>query len=287
MKNKIEFFLLLFFYNISRLIGVNLSSYLGGILAWFYGLFSNRNVIGMKNLNLAFPRKNLIEKKKILRRMWFHFGRVIGEYPHLHKIKIHKNTNIKIVGIKNLLGPLKKEKNCIYFSAHIGNWELSSHPLTQNGFKINFVYRAFNNKYVDDLLRKIRFKYGVNLIKKGSDGAKECIKALKNKENLGMLIDQKMNDGLPISFFNKLAMTAPAIAKFSLKFKCQIIPALCVRTKGVRYKIEYFKPIKYSFLKKLGTEEKIMLYLNKIIEGWILKYPEQWIWVHDRWKIKD
>ena len=178
----------------------------------------------------------------------------------------------------------KKKKNCIYFSAHIGNWELSSHPLTQNGFKINFIYRAFNNEYVDDLLRKIRFKYGVKLIKKGSDGAKECIKVLKNRENLGMLIDQKMNDGLPIIFFNKLAMTAPAIAKFALKFKCQIIPALCIREKGVRYKIEYFKPIKYSFLKKLGSEEKIMLYLNKIIENWILKYPEQWIWVHDRWK---
>ena len=287
MKNKIEFFLLIFFYYISRLIGVRLSSYLGGTLAWIYGFFSKRNLIGIKNLNLVFPRKNLTEKKKILRRMWFHFGRVIGEYPHLHKINIHQNTNIKIVGINNLLGPLKKAKNCIYFSAHIGNWELSSHPLTQNGFKINFIYRAFNNKYVDNLLRKIRFKYGVNLIKKGSDGAKECIKALKNKENLGMLIDQKMNDGLPIIFFNKLAMTAPAIAKFSLKFKCQIVPALCVREKGIKYKIEYFKPIKYSFLKKLGSEEKIMLYLNKIIEGWILNYPEQWTWVHDRWKIKD
>ena len=216
--------------------------------------------------------------------MWFHFGRVIGEYPHLHKIKIYNNSNIQVIGINNLLGPLKKKKNCIYFSAHIGNWELSSHPLTQNGFKINFVYRAFNNEYVDNLLRKIRFKYGVKLIKKGSDGAKECIKILKNKENLGMLIDQKMNDGLPIIFFNKLAMTAPAIAKFALKFKCQIIPALCIRKKGVKYKIEYFKPIKYSFLKKLESEEKIMLYLNKIIEDWILKYPEQWIWVHDRWK---
>ena len=168
--------------------------------------------------------------------MWFHFGRVIGEYPHLHKIKIKKNKNIKIVGINNLLSPLKNEKNCIYFSAHIGNWELSSHPLTQNGYKINFVYRAFNNKYIDDLLKKIRFRYGVNLIKKGPEGAKECIKALKNKENLGMLIDQKMNDGLPVNFFNKLAMTAPAIAKFALKFKCQIVPALCIREKGVKYR---------------------------------------------------
>ena len=265
-------------------MGLNISSHLGGTLAWIYGLFSNRNLIGMKNLNLVFPEKKFIEKKKILRKMWFHFGRVIGEYPHLHKINVHNNKNIQVIGINNLLGPLKKKKNCIYFSAHIGNWELSSHPLTQNGFKINFVYRAFNNEYVDDLLRKIRFKYGVKLIKKGSDGAKECIKILKNKENLGMLIDQKMNDGLPIIFFNKLAMTAPAIAKFALKFKCQIIPALCIREKGVKYKIEYFKPIKYSFLKKLESEEKIMLYLNKIIEDWILKYPDQWIWVHDRWK---
>ena len=284
MKNKIEFFLLLFFYLISRIIGLKLSSSLGGTLVWSYGLFSKRNLIGMKNLDLAFPKKSNVEKKKILRKMWFHFGRVIGEYPHLHKIKIYKNRNLKIVGINNLLDPLKRDKNCIYFSAHIGNWELSSHPLTQNGYKINFVYRALNNKFADDLLKKIRFKYGVKLIKKGSEGAKDCIRALKNKENLGMLIDQKMNDGLPVNFFNKIAMTAPAIAKFALKFKCQIVPALCVREKGVKYKIEYFKPIQYSFLKKLGSEEKIMLYLNKIIERWIIEHPEQWIWVHDRWK---
>ena len=284
MKNTIEFFLILFFYFISRIIGLNLSSYLGGILVWSYGLFSKRNLIGMKNLNLAFPKKSNLEKKKILRKMWYHFGRVIGEYPHLHKIKIYKNRNLKIIGINNLLDPLKKDKNCIYFSAHIGNWELSSHPLTQNGFKINFVYRALNNKFADDLLKKIRFKYGVKLIKKGAEGAKECIKALKKKENLGMLIDQKMNDGLPVNFFNKVAMTAPAIAKFALKFRCQIVPALCIREKGIKYKIEYFKPIQYSFLKKLGSEEKIMLYLNKIIEKWIIEHPEQWIWVHDRWK---
>ena len=284
MKNTIEFFLILFFYFISRIIGLNLSSYLGGILVWSYGLFSKRNLIGIKNLNLAFPKKSNLEKKKILRKMWYHFGRVIGEYPHLHKIKIYKNRNLKIIGINNLLDPLKKDKNCIYFSAHIGNWELSSHPLTQNGFKINFVYRALNNKFADDLLKKIRFKYGVKLIKKGAEGAKECIKALKKKENLGMLIDQKMNDGLPVNFFNKVAMTAPAIAKFALKFRCQIVPALCIREKGIKYKIEYFKPIQYSFLKKLGSEEKIMLYLNKIIEKWIIEHPEQWIWVHDRWK---
>ena len=71
-------------------------------------------------------------------------------------------------------------------------------------------------------------------------------------------------------------MTAPAIAKFALKFKCQIVPALCIREKGVKYRIEYLKPITNS-LKNLEQKKKILEYLNKIIESWVLSYPEQWI----------
>ena len=284
MKFFFEYTLIFAFYKISRLIGINLSSLLGGIILYFYGFFSKRNSIAIRNLSYAFPYLSQIEKKKIIRRMWFHFGRVVGEYPHLHKIKIKNNKKIKIIGLNNLLEPLKNEKNCIYFSAHIGNWELSSHPLVQNGYKINFIYRAPNNHYVDNLLRKIRQNYGVKLIKKGKEGAKDCIKALKKKENLGMLIDQKMNDGVSVNFFGHQAMTPTAIAKFALKFKCPIVPALCIREENTTFRIEYLKPIKYQFIKKMGSEKKILTYLNKIIEEWIIKYPDQWIWVHDRWK---
>ncbi len=284
LRDKIEFYFLKIFYFFSMIFGIKISSFLGGVLLSCYGLFSSRNLIAFKNLNYVFPKKNHKEKKRIVRKMWFHFGRIIGEYPHLHKINIKNNSKIKVIGIDNLLDPLKNNKNCIYFSAHIGNWELSSHPLTQNGYKINFIYRAPNNKYVDKLLKEIRLSYGVKLIKKGKEGAKKCIKALKDNENLGMLIDQKMNDGVLSKFFNKKVMTAPAIAKLALKFKCPIVPALCIREKGTNFRIEYFKPLNYEFIKKLGTEKKILNYLNKIIEGWIILHPEQWIWVHDRWK---
>ena len=284
MKEKLEFLFLMIFYLFSKLFGIRVSSFTGGILLWLYGFFSSRNIIALKNLNHVYPAKNLKEKKIIIQKMWFHFGRIIGEFPHLHKIKVKNNKSIKVIGIQNLLNPLKKNKNCIYFSAHIGNWELSSHPLIQNGHKINFVYRAPNNKLIDRILRKLRLDYGVKLIKKGKEGAKECIKSLKNNENLGMLIDQKMNDGIPVNFFNKKAMTATAIAKLALKFQCPIVPAFCIRERGIYFRIEYLKPITYKFIKKLGTEEKILEYLNKIIESWVLSYPEQWIWVHDRWK---
>ncbi len=284
MKQKLEYLLLKSFYLISKIIGINLSSFLGGILLSIFGYFSSRNSLAEKNLNYAFPKMNLNEKKRIIKKMWFHFGRVIGEYPHLNKIQIKNNPKIKIIGLDNLLNPLNEKKGCIFFSAHIGNWELSSHPLIQNGFEISFIYRAPNNSYVDSLLRKVRTDYGVNLIKKGKEGAKDCIRLLRKNENLGMLIDQKMNDGLPIKFFNEIAMTAPAIVKFAKKFKCPIIPAYCIREKGINFKIEYLPPLSNVFIKKLGSDENVLEYLNSIIEKWVIKYPEQWIWIHDRWK---
>tara|TARA_B100000029_G_C17573668_1_gene957477 strand:- start:316 stop:1173 length:858 start_codon:yes stop_codon:yes gene_type:complete len=284
MKDIFEFVLAYIFLKTSKLLGLRFSSLLGGILLYIFGFFSSRNRIGMRNLSIVFPKKTFWEKKKILSKMWFHFGRVIGEYPHLNKIKIKNNPNIQIINIENLLGPLKNQKNCIFFSAHLGNWELSSHPLTQNGHTINFIYRSANNKLVDNLLNRIRSGYGVKLISKGKEGAKDCIKALKTNENLGMLIDQKMNDGLPVKFFNRDAMTATAIAKFALKFNCPIIPAVCIRVGGIKFCIEYFKPIYTKEIKKMGSEKKIMLYLNSYVEDWIIKNPEQWIWVHNRWK---
>ena len=284
MKNKIEFFLILFFYFISRIIGLNLSSYLGGILVWSYGLFSKRNLIGMKNLNLVFPKKSKVEKKKILRKMWYHFGRVIGEYPHLENIKTLTNKNISIRGLDNLVNGLEKNRNCLFFSAHLGNWELTSHPLTESGHNISFIYRAPNNKLVDKLLRKIRYKYGVKLIKKGSEGAKDCISVLKREGgNIGMLIDQKMNDGIEAKFFNYKTMTASAIAKFSLKYKCPIIPAVCIRKRGVQFEISYLPEISYEKIINLKTELNIINYLNTYVEKWIKECPDQWIWIHNRW----
>ena len=159
-----------------------------------------------------------------------------------------------------------------------------AHPITQFGNDMWFIYRAPNNIDVDNLLRKIRSRYGVGLIRKGPEGAKKCISLLnKKKKNLGMLIDQKMNDGIKTTFFGRNVMTASAIAKFAIKYKCPIIPTLCVRESGIKLKITYFKPIYFKQLKKIGSEKDIMNYLNKYVESWISKYPDQWLWIHRRW----
>ena len=78
-------------------------------------------------------------------------------------------------------------------------------------------------------------------------------------------------------------MTAPAIVKLSMKFKCPIVPAVCFREKGIKYSIEYFKPIRQSKLKKFKNEYEILNYLNTYIESWIKNNPSQWMWIHNRW----
>ncbi len=283
MKKYIEYWALLFFFYLFKIIGLKASSLLGGIIFSIYGKFSKRNKIVHKNLNIAFPKLNERRKKEIIRKMWVHFGKVIGEYPNLNKLRI--GENILIQNENNLIEPLKKNSNCLFFSAHIGNWELTSHLLIKRGFKINFIYRAPNNKLVDELLSKIRTGYGVGLIKKGNEGARQCLKILNMKGgHIGMLIDQKMNDGVKTIFFNKCVMSPSAIVKFAVKFNCPIIPAVCTRFKSTSFKISYLKPITPHKLKQIGNEAQIMNHLNKIVEGWIKKNPEQWIWFHNRWK---
>ena len=284
LKYLIEYMFVRIFYMIFRILGFHISSFVAGKMFKIYGVFSKRTSTAIYYFGDVIKGINTKERKKIILKMWENFGRVIGEYPNLDKVRVIDNENIKIINLRNLLDPLKKNKNCLFFSAHLGNWELTSHALTENGFNINFIYRAPNNKYIDILLRKIRLSYGVGLIKKGPKGARECIKVLsKDGGNIGMLIDQKMNDGISTKFFNKNVMTASAIAKFALKFKCPIIPAFCIRECGTKFRIEYLEPISYQKIKSLSSEEKIMNYLNKIVEVWIKKYPDQWIWVHNRW----
>ncbi|MAI77207.1 MAG: hypothetical protein CMM90_08585 [Rickettsiales bacterium] len=274
----------MFFFYLFKILGVRISSFLGGSILLCYGLFSRRNNIVKKNLKRVFPQITEKKQNQIINEMWFHFGRVIGEYPNLNRLEIGENKNISVSNEENLIKPLQNNKNCLFFSAHIGNWELTSHLLTKRGFKIHFIYRAPNNKYVDNLLRQIRNDYGVDLIKKGNRGARECLTVLNKKGgHIGMLIDQKMNDGINSKFFNEVVKSPSAIAKFALRFKCPIIPAVCLRTNSTFFNVSYLKPISPKKIKQLGNEKRIMNYLNKYVEDWVRKNPEQWIWFHNRW----
>ena len=108
MKNILEYIAVTFFFLLFKLLGLKLSSLFGGIVFYLYGLFSKRNSIAKKNILKVFPKISKRELNNIISKMWFLFGRVVGEYPNLNNIKLGRKNNIIIENEKNLINPLKK-----------------------------------------------------------------------------------------------------------------------------------------------------------------------------------
>ena len=262
---------------IFKLLTVKIAAAIGGGMGGIFGLLAyRRNHIALVNLKIAFPEKTEREQKKIIRKMWQHWGKFYAEMPHAKKL--YRKANI--VGLEHLKQAVKDGKGGFICSAHLGNWELAvSQPLFDD-FYLNPVYRRANNPWLDKLMFQRR--KGV-LIPKGQAGARKILEVLKNKQFIVMLCDQKLREGISVPFFGKPAMTASAIAGLALKFKTPILMARSIRQADGNFLVEVSEPI--SFPNETDNEKavyQIMLTINQIYEKWIRENPEQWLWIHRR-----
>jgi hypothetical protein len=149
------------------------------------------------------------EYRRILRVMWDNLGRVFGEYPHLSRIRCFgPGALVEVVGTEHV--DAVSGRPIIFFSGHFGNWEIGYLAARQYGLAVSPVYRAVNNPAVDAIMLGFRRATGVEPIAKGAAGARRIIAAMRDGRALTMLVDQKMNDGIPVKFFGRDAMTAPA-----------------------------------------------------------------------------
>lgn len=186
-----------------------------------------------------------------------------------------------IKGKENLLLVKKNNIPAIFFSAHLANWEIAPMVAIKNDISVITIYRKPNNPYVNLLLNYIRSD--IPLAPKGAKGAKQIIKALRNGISIGLIVDQKMNNGINVNFFNKPAMTAPALAQLTLKIKSIVVPVQIERLKGTNFQVTFHKPLKLIKNKRFKTTKQIMTEVNLIIEKWIRQRPDQWLWLHRRW----
>lgn len=267
-----------------RCLSIETASALGGNIARKIGPLTKAHKVAQKNLKIAFPEMGNYEKDKILEKMWDNLGRVCAEISHLEKLKSEEFfERVKHIDA-HYIDQKESKTGAFYMSAHYGNWELLARTAYERSINIVTVYRAANNPYVDALIRKSRDIHQDQSIAKGKEGAKELIKCIKNKSHIGMLVDQKMNDGIPVPFFGKDAMTAPAIANLALKYNIPVVPVRMLRTNGANFEVQAFPPL--TFTRTGNTQEDIrlaMCQINNVLEEWIREHPEQWFWVHNRW----
>ncbi|MEE9139208.1 MAG: lipid A biosynthesis lauroyl acyltransferase [Alphaproteobacteria bacterium] len=272
-------------FAVFRALGVEAASNLGGRIARLAGPRLAPSRQAARNLRRAFPDKSDAEIDRIVRDMWDNLGRVIGEYPHTRDIDAYGDGRIEVIGAENIDELRDDGRPGLFFTAHFGNWEITPPIITQRGLPITIVYRAANNPAVDEVVRKARDCEGVEQVPKGPVGARRAIELLGNGGHLGLLVDQKMNDGIPIPFFGRDAMTAPALAQLALRYHCPVVPVRSERTRGTRFRVTFFPP-----LEAVDTGDRdadmaaFMTRVNAMIEGWVRERPEQWFWLHRRWE---
>lgn len=257
------------------------ASALGGGIARLVGPRLGVSGRARRHLAMALPGLSPAEITTIVRGMWDNLGRTAAELPHLPRIRLGGQPAIDIVGFETVDRLLAEGRRIVFVSAHIGNWELLPLAATGRGIDLLYAYRAANNPAIDALIQAHRASPGVP---KGAQGARALLKHLRGGGHLSFLIDQKMNDGIAVPFFGRLAMTAAAPVEMAMRYDAVLLPARVIRHPGPRFEIRIEPPVEPD--RTLGHHAAVLgatTALNAVIERWVRETPEQWFWLHRRW----
>jgi KDO2-lipid IV(A) lauroyltransferase len=268
-----------------RLIPLQAASAIGGAVARTIGPHIGVTRRARKNLQRAFPEKSPAEIETIIREVWENLGRVVTEYPHLSRITAFTpDSVIEVRGTEHVDAARARGKRLIFFGGHLGNWEVNAIAAKAFGVPLHLIYRPANNPAVEQIYREGRGGIAAGLIPKGAEGARQAMRVLREGQHIGILIDQKMNDGIPVPFFGRDAMTAPALARLAFKFDCAVLPVQVERLNGARFRLTVHPPLPLERSDDIQRDTLLLMTrANAMLESWIRQRPGQWLWLHRRW----
>jgi KDO2-lipid IV(A) lauroyltransferase len=256
--------------------------------AWMFrtlGPLTSARRVAERNLRIALPDATEQEIAGVMRAQWEELGRWILEFPILDRI-IGDPSRVTLENGERLAELAGGGGPAVFISGHFSNFEVMAAAIVQAGVPCQITYRAMNNPYVDERVRKNRFAYGVRLFApKGLDGARELMRALARGESVALMNDQKFNGGVAAPLFGLTAHTAPGPSTFALRFGAPLQPMSVERTgPGARFKVTVHEPI---WLTDTGDRDADIQAgvrrINAFIEDRIRARPHDWFWVHKRW----
>jgi KDO2-lipid IV(A) lauroyltransferase len=266
------------------------ASNLGGAVARAVGPWIPVSRTADKNLIAAMPELDAPARRKIIAAVWENLGRTVAELAHIGNLhETASGPGYVITGWEHVAAALGPELAgpSVLLTGHIGNWEIIPAATYSRGVDIAFFYRAASNPLVDEMIQQLRqtnFTRKITMFAKGGAGARGAYAHLARNGHLALLNDQKLDNGIAAPFFGRLAMTAPALASFALKFKCPVFPVHVVRVGPARLNVIYEAPIP---LPESGDKAADVLALtttaNQYLERWIREVPGSWLWLHRRW----
>jgi KDO2-lipid IV(A) lauroyltransferase len=254
------------------------------------------NRIGRANLVAAFPEKSAAEIEAILRGVWDNLGRMGAEFAHLDRLWDWDPNSPERYGRIEITRPIidrflqlaNDGKPALIFAAHLANWELPAICAATYDLDSAVLYRRPNIAGIDRWLRETRTASMGELISAGLEAPVKIAEALKRGAHVGMLVDQYYVRGVEVTFFGRPTRANPLLARLAQHFDCPIHGTRIIRLPGHRLRAELTEEI----TPVRDADGKIdiagtMQIITNVVEGWIREHPEQWLWLHRRWRPED
>jgi Kdo2-lipid IVA lauroyltransferase/acyltransferase len=266
------------FFTLFRILPIDQASGFGGWLARHIGPRLKWHRTAAENLRRVWPDKPQAELDAILIGMWDNLGRTMAEYAWLNDPRFAARIAVPDETHEHIRQARELQRGLVFAAGHLGNWEVAPLAAAEIGVPLVLIYRRANNPLLDRRIRAIRRPYFAALYPKGRKGAAGLLKALSAGSAIGMLVDQKMNNGIELPFLGLPSMTAPATAELALKYGAPIILARVIRHHGAHFTMQTLPvPIENR------DTHSIMAQINTQLTEWIFEHPEQWLWIHRRW----
>jgi KDO2-lipid IV(A) lauroyltransferase len=291
MRRKLEYAAAWPFIKILGLMPRRLSRAFGiGLGRAVYLLHVRLRRVGMRNLALAFPDKTEAERAVILRGVFTSLGRQLAELCQFPKYRLENVEQVVVYdGLENYERAYARGKGVLFLTAHFGAWELSAFAHSLHGHWLHVVMRPMDNEYLDRLIQSYRTMHGNKTVGK-DDFVRGLLAAMKAGEVVGILMDTNMTppQGVFVDFFGIPACTASGLARIALRTDAAVVPGFTIWDEALgKYRLRFDPAVE---LVRTGDLEVDIVAntqkFTKVIEDYVRKYPEQWLWVHRRWKTR-
>ena len=264
-----------------------------GALMRRVGPFLSKHKVGRANLTAAFPEKSAAEIEAILAGVWDNLGRVAAEFAHIDRLQMpdpdpdEKGDIIYTPeALARFLALRSDGKPALIFAAHLANWELPALVAARHGLDTTVLYRRPNIGAVSDAVIQIRQGSMGTLVPTGLDAPVKLARVLEAGGHVAMLVDQHYVNGVDVTFFGRSCKANPFIARLARQVECPIHGTRIVRLNDRhRFRVDLTEAIPPA----RDADGKIdiagtMQAVTSVIEGWVREYPEQWLWLHRRWR---
>ena len=273
-----------------RWLGLERASRWGERIAGAIAPLVPESKLALANLAAAYPEKSEAERKAILDGVWRGLGRTVVEYVFLDRLAEFDpdrpgEGHVDVVGIDQFEQLRDDGLPGIIFSAHLANWEILAVAAARFGLPVASLFRApRNSRIAEDLMRERERLMG-RLVASGRGATFEVGAALDRGEHIGVLTDQHHGTGPRVPFFGRDVSANPLVARLARQYDCPVHGARTIRLPDGRFRVELTPPIELprdadGRIDVVAGTAKVM----SVVEGWVREHPEQWLWLHNRWR---